>query len=277
MSNTRTESQEDADRPAIILGGGVGPLAGVLLHQAIIRNTSDTRSDADHIDVWHIAAVRGLPDRTAYLLGHESKNPAEQMAANVSALGRILAEQHRDWLVAVPCATFHSPQIFDVFLREVKCREGYGGVVHLVQETIHHLLSLPGKPEKIGVLSTKGSRRAGVWREPLKAVGLEAVELDLPSAEELHAAIYDPEYGLKATHAPTQRAEEAVLTASSRLLDRGAQVLVLGCTELPFVGTSIVESYGDTVVVCDPLDILSRQLVLAAGVHAGGVLNGMTK
>lgn len=51
--------------------------------------------------------------------------------------------------------------------------------------------------------------------------------------EELSAAIFDSEYGIKATgNAPSARACPAIATVASRLKERaGAQQLLLGCTE----------------------------------------------
>lgn len=254
------QTSNSAVRPAVIIGGGVGPMAGVSLHQAIIRNTSNVSSDSDHIDVWHISAVQGLPDRTGFLTGNERRNPAELMAENIMSVGAVLNDRGQRWLVAVPCATFHSPRIFDAFQRLIEGAEGYLGTSHIVGETIRHLRSLPAEPRRIGVLSTMGSYRAGVWRDPLAMAGLEVVELGLQDAQALHNAIYDRKYGLKAIHPPTRRAEAAILEAAGLLLKAGAQVIVLGCTELPFVTASLSNRYGGTVVLCDPVEVQARKL-----------------
>lgn len=247
----------------MIIGGGVGPMAGVLLHQAIIRNTPNVQRDSDHIDVWHVSAVAGMPDRTAFLVGEEFQNPAKQMAANVKAVGEILTGRGQAWRVAIPCATFHSPQIFDVFQKELESAEGYLGTAHLVQETIKHLRGLPGAPQRVGVLSTEGAYRAGVWRDALLATGLDVVELEPDGVSSVHAAIYDLCYGLKAVYPPTRRAEAAVLDGVRVLLDDGAQAIVLGCTELPFLGDALVSKYGGTLVVCNPIEIQARSMTLA--------------
>lgn len=264
MSITQTGSSGEESQPAIILGGGVGPMAGVMLHQAIIRNTPHTRDDSDHIDVWHISTVKNLPDRTAYLVGREQRNPAEQMATNVTSIGRLLAAESRSWLVGVPCATFHAPRIFDMFAEKVLTAPGCRGIVNLVEQTIIHLMSVPARPVRVGVLSTLGSYREGVWRKPLAGAGFEVVDLAEEEALALHAAIYDPTYGLKAVQPSTRRAEQAVLHASVQLVERGAQAIVLGCTELPFVGGAVAGRFGSTLVICDPLDIQSRTLVALA-------------
>lgn len=255
---------EERNRSAIIIGGGVGPMAGILLHQSIIRNTPEVGADSDHIDIWHISASSRLNDRTAFLLGQEIKNPAEEMASNICVVAGSLAERGQSWVLAIPCATFHAPPIFSVLEGILTQRMGRYKVIHLVEQTIAHLALLPASPKKIGVLSTKGSWRLGVWRNPLTAAGFEVVELDSAGADELHSAIYDPAYGLKATHAPTRRAEQIVLSSGRKLLDLGAQALVLGCTELPFVVGAVRDKFGGTLVVCDPIEIQAKRLVAAS-------------
>lgn len=254
----------EGGRATIVLGGGVGPLAGILLHQSVIRHTPNVRTDPDHIDVWHVSTASRLPDRTAFLLGEEILNPAEEMARNICAVTEVLVGRGESCVVAIPCATFHAPPIFSVFERIVRQRMGFFHVVHLVGQTISHLAQLPMFPRKIGVLSTKGSWQLGVWRDPLFAAGFEVVELDSTEIDELHAAIYDPSYGLKATHAPTRRAEQVVLSSSRCLLERGAQALILGCTELPFVVGAVRDEFGSTLVVCDPIEVQAKALVSAA-------------
>ena len=264
---SKVDKQSGGSRPAVIIGGGVGPMAGVLLHQAIIRNTQGVQRDCDHIDVWHVSAVADMPDRTGFLLGDEPRNPAAQMAANVKAVGQILSQWGQAWRVAVPCATFHSPRIFDVFQKELESAEGYLGTAHLVRETISHLRELPVKPHRVGVLSTEGSYCAGVWRDPLLTAGLDVVDLDADEASAVHAAIYDPIYGLKAVYPPTKRAEAAVVRGARLLIEGGAQAIVLGCTELSFVARVLADHYGNRAIICDPLNLLA--LIVAADKSLG--------
>lgn len=236
-------------------------MAGVLLHQAIIRNTPRVQRDSDHIDVWHVSAVSGLPDRTGFLVGDEISNPAEKMVANVREVSEILERRGQKWWAAVPCATFHSPRIFDLFQNRLALESGYCGVTHIVNVTISHLLTLTERVRKVGVLSTLGSYRFGVWRDPILAAGLELVELPPESANALHSAIYDPRYGLKAIHPPASRAEKAVLESAEVLIKQGAQAIVLGCTELPFVAELLRIKYGCSVLMCDPIEIQAKAVV----------------
>jgi aspartate/glutamate racemase len=176
------------DKPAIVLGGGIGPMAGTLLHQAIIRNTPDVRTDAVHLDIVHLSLSSSLPDRTAFLMGRELRNPGPVMAKAIVAASTQLALAGRRWLAALPCCTFHTPAIFDAFLDDLDGAPGLARVVHLVDETVAHLLAHSARPKRIGVLSTEGSHRMGLWRDPLRAAGFDVYDMTAQEAGAFHAA-----------------------------------------------------------------------------------------
>ena len=44
----------------IIIGGGVGPMAGVELHKKIIENTKTSGKDQDHLQVWQWVGLASL-------------------------------------------------------------------------------------------------------------------------------------------------------------------------------------------------------------------------
>ena len=74
-------------------------------------------------------------------------------------------------------------------------------------------------------------------------------------------AIYG-ERGVKAGYTDGQcRAD--LLRALDDIVAKGAEVVILGCTELPLVLSqpSIVTSAGNTVALIDPTDVLARKTV----------------
>ena len=82
---------------------------------------------------------------------------------------------------------------------------------------------------KLGILATDGTVQTGIYQRTFEGSG---VELLTPDNAEDQAAVMDIIYnGVKAgnlTHDAT-----AFRTACEHLLARGAEVLILGCTELP--------------------------------------------
>ena len=53
--------------PVIIIGGGVGPMAGVALHEKIIEHTLTDGTDQSHLAVHHYSCSSVISDRTAFL------------------------------------------------------------------------------------------------------------------------------------------------------------------------------------------------------------------
>lgn len=65
--------------------GGVGPLAGLDIVTKIIEETIAT-TDQEHLPVLLSSQPHRIADRTAYLLGQESENPAYAIAEIIQEL-----------------------------------------------------------------------------------------------------------------------------------------------------------------------------------------------
>ncbi|MEM5774822.1 MAG: aspartate/glutamate racemase family protein, partial [Anaerolineaceae bacterium] len=68
-------------------------------------------------------------------------------------------------------------------------------------------------------------------------------------------------YGIKAAGAGTEKARADLLTAVQHLADKGAQAVILGCTELPL---AITEKQKNGIIFLDPTLILARALIREA-------------
>src|SRR5690606_15029546 len=106
----------------------------------------------------------------------------------------------------------------------------------------------------IGVLSTAGSYHRGLWRTSLRAAGLSVIDVVPEMAEKVHDAIYHPRFGLKAVQPPTAESKAVLFTAIKELISKGADTLVLGCTELPFVQREIEIEFGDRIELINPIE-----------------------
>jgi aspartate racemase len=114
----------------------------------------------------------------------------------------------------------------------------------------------------IGVLSTTGTRRSGVWRDVLAEAGYTVLQVPEERQDELHNGIYNRSWGLKAVTPVTPEARSAVTAAADTLVGHGAAAIVVACTELPFV---IPAGSYRSVPVIDPVSELARALVLEGG------------
>ena len=252
----------------LIIGGGVGPMAGVALHVRIIQNTLSGGSDQGHLDLRHFSRSADVTDRTEYLLGRQAVSPAEGMARTIVMAAAGLGGH--DAVIGVPCNTFHAPAIFRPFTDRVAVIAKASGVslqvVHMLDETMALLKTVvPGSDFPgtgiIGLMSTTGTRASGVYDSLLAGAGFAALHVDDADQAVLHAAIYDPAWGIKATGQPGARATETLRGLAGKLADRGARAVILGCTELPL---ALTESSICGIPLVDPVLALARAMIREA-------------
>lgn len=232
--------------------GGVGPLAGVDIVKKIIEETN-ARRDQDHLPVLLSSQAHRIKDRTAYLLGKEPINPGHALAEIAYEL-----QQAGATVVAIPCNTAHSPRIFDVVKEDLAAKQANVKLLHMVEETAKFIKD-SYQDAKVGVLSTTGTRNSGLYKHVIERFDLSSIEPSDELQEKIHSAIYDETYGIKAYSSPvTNRAHDALVAAIQELKAHGAQVIILGCTELPLALRE--KSYFGLPVV-DPNRILARALI----------------
>jgi len=244
----------------IILAGGVGPMAGVVLHQSIIEQTDNQGCDQGHIDVIHVSAASKINDRTKFLLGEVLDNPGIQMAELINPLIKAFPEDQL--VIGVPCNTFHAAPIFDAFTKHLNISENVS-VLHMIQSTIDYILQEMPSTTKVGLMSTTGTRNLKVYSDILEANSLQTIEVHPTHQQELHDTIYNPDFGIKAHSSPvTKKARENFEKYTNELISKGAQVIILGCTEIPLVMT---EEFFNGVQLLDPMQVLAKQLINTSG------------
>ena len=132
-------------------------------------------------------------------------------------------------------------------------------------ETVAHIKRHHPTCRTVGLLATAGTVASRVYHEIIDAAGLRTVVPDPPRQDLVMRAIYG-ERGVKAGHTDGQCRED-LLQALEDIVAKGAEVVILGCTELPLVLSqpSIATSAGRTVGLIDPTDILARKTVELSG------------
>ena len=191
--------------------GGMGPLATADLFQKIVLPT-DAKTDQEHPRVV-IDSNTDIADRTAALL-RGGADPVPEMVKSARRLESIGA----DFLV-MPCNTAHC--FYDPVAAAVAIP-----VLHMIVLTRDALLSRGVKTA--GLLSTDGTIETGVYQKTFAGSGVELLTPS-PAAQ---AAVMDIVYnGVKA--GDLDHDASLFRRACESLLDRGAETLILGCTELP--------------------------------------------
>jgi aspartate racemase len=234
--------------------GGIGPYAGLDLVRNIFDQTL-ALTDQDHLPVALLSLPSAIPDRTEYLLGRATDNPAEAIARVALQLERIGAR-----VAALPCNTAHADAIYQPVLRKLREAHSSLRLLHLIGETVRFLQTGYRSCRRIGVLSTTGTYRQGLYARALEEAGYRAV-LPAPEMQEaiVHPAIYHPQFGIKARANPvTGRARQWLEEAMLALTRDGAEAIILGCTELPL---AVPEPAWQGVPLVDPAVILARALI----------------
>lgn len=243
----------------IIIGGGVGPLAGLHLHRLIIENTPGAVTDQDHLRILHCCLPDLVPDRTEALFQGTPELPALGMARIINAALKAAEELHCRSVIGIPCNTFHAPSIWDAFLDTLGDGGGRFTVINMVEETAREIsIRFPRKGTRVGILSTTGTRESGLFSRALTEAGMVPLEVPAENQDLVHRAIYDPRWGLKATAAPSPEAREVVTEAAERLISSGAEAIILGCTELPL---ALPDPELRSIPLVDPMRVLAAKLI----------------
>ncbi|MDD2579627.1 MAG: amino acid racemase [Eubacteriales bacterium] len=225
-----------------ILGviGGLGPLATASFYEQVVRMT-DASADQDHLQVM-IHSHPEIPDRTRYIL--DPDHAVSPVPALIEA-GRMLAALGAD-RIAIPCITAH--YFYDQLSTALPIP-----VIHLVGETVRYLRNQSF--EKIGLLATDGTVSSRLFQSAADEAGLAIVLPDAVHQQDLMNIIYDQ---VKAER-PVDR--QKLTEISGALRQKGAQTIVLGCTELSVVQMRWTLGPG----FHDAMGILARAAVIASG------------
>lgn len=232
--------------------GGVGPLAGLDVFRKIIEETK-AEKDQDHSPVLLHSIPGEIMDRTLFLIGEEKINPAHSMAKIILGL-----EMAGATVAGIPCNTAHAPEIFSVIEEELASQNSRIRLLHMIQEVIF-IIQTEFPAKKIGILSTTGTKKSGIYRNALSHAGSEVIEVEEDWQERVHRSIYDPEKGIKAKSSPvTEWARKELIAAMDHLQEKGAEVIILGCTEIPLAISEL--KYGSLHLI-DPNRVLAKALL----------------
>lgn len=275
----------------LVLGGGVGPAAGVAAQDKIIKMTDNRGNDQGHADLIQTSVSSRVMDRTKWLNRNKSGHGADLKQANVlgnpgtaqanvinNSLAGWLANSKQQAVIGVPCNTFHSKEVWDAFIKGLN-KPDQLDVVHMINETADVILK--GFPEErengtllVGLLSTQGTRDTGVYGNVFKEKGIPLRLLAGDPGDKNYEktpqgavmeAIYNSQWGIKGDNPDYKRAYEIIESAIHWLSkpskdQKGTPVaFILGCTELPLPYKELKQPIPHNYV--DPVDVLVRQMI----------------
>ncbi len=193
--------------------GGMGPLATSDFFAKVIAETGAANED-EHVPLL-IQSDPRIPSRPgAILRGGESPLPAL-----VAARDRLIAAGAT--ALAMPCNTAHYwyPQLTD------GCPVPFISILQACCDEVAQRVA-PGA--KVGIIATGATLSAGLFSSPLIARGYTPI---VPTQDELQAVVLPAIERVKAGD-PVD-AGTMLVGSVQALLDRGAVVVVLACTETP--------------------------------------------
>jgi aspartate racemase len=217
--------------------GGMGPAAAIDL-QAKVLAATPAGEDREHLPVvvWNVPQV---PDRVAAVLG-SGPSPLPAMIEGARALEAAGCEAF-----AVACNTAHH------WAAELAAAVRIP-LVHIADAAVEALAKRPARPMRVGLLATRGTLAAAFYGERLARRGFEWL---VPTEEQQRDLVDEAIARVKAGDAAGARAP---LEAAVRALGaRGAEVVLLACTELPIAA----EGAAPAVPLLDASRALAEALV----------------
>ncbi|MFC3152764.1 aspartate/glutamate racemase family protein [Litoribrevibacter euphylliae] len=202
--------------------GGMGPLATVDFIQKIISKTP-AQSDQDHIPLL-IHSVPQIPDRTACLMeGAASPLPALKMGLDTLVQGGA-------GCIAIPCNTAH-------YWHEALAKETHIQLLHIAKVCAERIAQDSAVrwvgERRVGLLATDGTLKAGFYERELASFGLACT---LPANKD-QMSVMEGIYLVKS--GKVNEGAALLELAMQKLLDNGAERVILGCTEIPLALESI--------------------------------------
>lgn len=219
--------------------GGMGPEATVDLMQRII-NLTPALDDIDHIRCI-VDNNPKIPSRIKAIIEGDGEDPGPCMAE----MGRRLESWGADFL-AIACNTAH--YYYDTIQDAVKIP-----VIDLIDLVSSHIKVTFPAHNKVGILASPAVAITGLYNKKLKILGIEDVWPDPDYQERLLDLIREIKKGKSGN-----RLREEYRAVCENLLHKGADIAIIGCTELSTLGSDL------PIKSIDAAQILAMEIVKKA-------------
>lgn len=232
--------------------GGMGPHAGIDFCSLIIKETSAVK-DQDHLPLILSSQPSKIPDRSNYIFDQSMPNPGHAIIEQLESLEKMGAT-----MVGIPCVTAHTPVIFSQVQSAAK--EMGISLLSIIDETLEFVANEYPGLKKIGVISTDATYHSKLFESPIDQSSFNFVDLGREkNIEWVQNAISNESWGIKAQSLPvSELARASLLKSINYLKEKGADAVILGCTELPL---AFPESEINGVVLVNPMRALARSLI----------------
>lgn len=219
--------------------GGLGPMATALFMKMVIEMT-DAAVDQEHIEMIIYNCPR-IPDRTSFILGLSARDPAPEMIE----IGERLAAQGAE-MIAIPCITAN-------YFYERLSREIHAKIINIIEES--HAYLIERNIRCAGLMATSGTIESRLFQKIFEEHNCKLV---IPSEERQQDVMHVIYQNVKANR-PVEMGR--FLAVSEELREAGAEVIILGCTELSVVR----ENYQIGAGFLDAMQLMAKCAVESCG------------
>jgi aspartate racemase len=213
--------------PVLGVLGGMGPAATAdfLLRLATL---TPAMTDQDHIPTV-VYSDPQTPDRSDAILGI-GPSPLPAMVRGVQFLNRAGCA-----LIAIPCNTAH-------YWYDQLVAGSSAPILHIADAVVNQLRR-SGTIRTVGILATDGTIQSGIYQDRLVAAGFSP--LDLTDMGDQSPAMR----GIREMKAGRSQAARETLTAGARdLTARGADAVLVACTDASAALADVTLLYGKPVI-----------------------------
>ena len=199
--------------------GGMGPAATADMFQKFIRLTPAS-CDQEHIPLL-ISSIPDIPDRTSCIL-HNGENPLAAMARYVEGLEKAGAT-----CIIIACNTAH--YWFEQLQQNTKVT-----MLSMIDSVINEVKQ-SGK-KRIGLLATDATLATGLYKTKLEQNGFEFIRPTEENQKEVMKSIYLLKSG------EIEQSQQIMEKQKNELIKQGADLIILGCTEVPIILQKDIEN-----------------------------------
>lgn len=224
--------------------GGMGPEATAYMFELIIKNTQ-VEKDQDHIPVLIFSNPK-IPPRTDAIF-KKAPDPSPLLVDGAN----ILKQAGADFII-MPCLTAHH------FLSRITSQLPLP-FLSLVEESLNWTLKEIPWIKKAGLISSTGTLESGIFHETFTRESIQVITPEKDEQKQVMEAIFGAR-GIKAgfTSGPPQK---TIVHTAQRLIQRGAEAVIAGCTEIPLV----LKPSALSVPLIEPMKITARASIKKAG------------
>jgi len=195
--------------------GGMGPAASAEFMVRLVVQTP-AKQDQDHIPtiLWSDPKV---PDRSTSMRNGDDK-PLTHLLLGIQGLVSSGCN-----LIVIPCNTAH------FWFKEMeKQASWHAKIVHIVDSVADALQEVGVIDTTIGVIGTQATIELGLYQYRLNKLGWNCIT---PTKEEMDTIVQPAINLIKAGN--INSAHPMLMSVIQNLIERGADAVVLGCTEIP--------------------------------------------